>query len=82
MEIWKNITKKTRELIEYKCDTCGEKMYAPIITLTFGYGHPLDELQCHFCKDSCVLKYIASEIKKQKPDNFIYGEKTQEDKNA
>jgi len=84
MEIWKIISKKTRELMGYQCDNCGEMSELPIITLSFGFGHDLDELVCHFCKNECLLKYIADEIKKQKPDNYLYGDKNkkQEDKNG
>jgi hypothetical protein len=81
MEIWKKISRKTRELVGWKCDTCGKIMDTQIITLEFGYGHSLDELTCHFCKNECLLKYILAEIQKEKPNDFIYGNK-KEDKNG
>lgn len=60
----------------YVCDTCGKNLsdFVPI-TIQFGYGHYLDEIEVHFCTDQCMMQYMIREWEKRPKDNrFIYGE--------
>jgi len=75
MEIWKKITKKSRELQGYKCDVCGKTFpYAPIL-IEFGFGNILDGEKYHFCKEGCAIKFLADELRKNSSvnNNFIFG---------
>jgi hypothetical protein len=53
----------------YRCDTCGKDLiieYLGIpITLSCGYGSPLDGTEYHFCDSICLLDFISAEQKKE-----------------
>ena len=61
----------------YVCDTCGDnlviKFYGVPITVSFGYGHPQDTEEVHFCNEKCLFPYIVEELKKQNPRQIITG---------
>ena len=81
MEIYGDIT--IRDVIGYKCDTCGEELITKFsgipITIRFGYGHTLDGEEYHFDNWKCLLQFILYEMKKENPINkdleFGKGEK-------
>jgi len=59
---------------EIICDECGKIMECVPISISFGYGHYLDNIIAHFCGDKCLLSYLRKEQKKNKKDErFILG---------
>ena len=49
------------------CDTCGNNLTIDCklpITISFGYGSPLDGEEYHFCSYQCLLRFIIDELKK------------------
>jgi len=55
--------------INYYCDTCGDNLiikYLGIpITLSCGYGSPLDGEEYHFCDSICLSDFTDLEKKKE-----------------
>jgi YHS domain-containing protein len=62
---------------DFFCDTCEEDLLTKYlgvpITINFSYGHELDGSEYHFCNFSCLLKFIATELMKQKREESLNG---------
>ena len=54
----------------YYCDTCSDNLITKCqsipITVSFGYGNPLDGEEYYFCSYQCLLDFISTEQKKEK----------------
>ena len=74
MEIWKKVTKKTKEFQGYKCEECGQIDQCAIITISFGFGSDLDGTTYHFCDEAHAIKFLTFELRKKNPRiDFLYG---------
>jgi hypothetical protein len=74
MEIYKQITKKTKQLIGLKCDTCPQRCdfdHKELVVLEKGEIN-----KYHFCSYRCVLEFVIAEMNKENPNtDIIYGKK-------
>jgi YHS domain-containing protein len=57
---------------KYYCDTCGRDLIIGVpVTLSCGYGSPLDGEEYHFCNEKCAIKFLITEEVKNNPRTSI-----------
>ena len=58
---------------KHYCEDCCTPLNNGIpISVIFGKGHYLEEIEVDFCDDKCLLSYLRKEQNKQ-DNRFIYG---------
>jgi hypothetical protein len=63
--------RKVKQIIGQKCDGCGTKLTGIPITISFGFGSPLDGEKYHFCDFKCAIEFLILESAKINPRTDI-----------
>jgi len=69
MKVYKQITRKIKQLIGLQCEVCPKRCdfdHKELITLEKGETNRYD-----FCSYRCLLKFVLNEINKENPRNDI-----------